>query len=275
MRRWRRGAAAALFWAACVPPAGALEGAWDGPAEGEVRLLAATAAAGPDGRLEAGIEFRLAPGWKTYWRDPGEAGVPPRFDWSRSDNVAAAEVAWPAPKRVAFDGLDSYVYGNGTILPVAVRLARPGEAASLRLGLEFGVCREVCIPVAAELVLDLAAAPAAPSPAADRLAAWRARVPRPAAAAGVRALPPRALGTELLVELEAERPFVAPDLLVEAPPPWRFGRPRVTLGAAGGQVAFRLPVLSEQPLPADTPLTLTLLDGADAVEIAVRSAGGR
>src|SRR6476660_5184175 len=71
--------------------------AWDGDARSAVRLIAGDTKSVGDAPLRAGIEIRLAPGWKTYWRYPGDSGVPPRFDFSGSDNLARAKVLYPAP----------------------------------------------------------------------------------------------------------------------------------------------------------------------------------
>src|SRR5580693_3798463 len=84
---------------------------WDGDQRAAMRLVAgAQRGAGAATIHHAGIEIRLAPGWKTYWRYPGDSGVPPRFDFSKSDNVQSLEVLWPAPRRFSDDDGDSIGY---------------------------------------------------------------------------------------------------------------------------------------------------------------------
>ncbi|WP_170984408.1 protein-disulfide reductase DsbD domain-containing protein [Rhodoligotrophos defluvii] len=106
-----------------------------------------------DGRLLAGVEIKLRPGWKTYWRTPGESGIPPSFDWSNSDNVEAAEVRWPAPQRFNDHGETIFGYRDEVIFPVAVRPKRAGEPVRLSLALFYAVCRDVCVPVRAEVTV--------------------------------------------------------------------------------------------------------------------------
>ena len=85
----------------------------------------------------AGIEIALDPGFKTYWRNPGDSGLPPRFDWSRSENVAGAEVRWPAPNRHEDAGGVAYVYGKQVVLPVLVKRQGSGQAG------QAGPCRRL------------------------------------------------------------------------------------------------------------------------------------
>lgn len=94
----------------------------------------------------AALELTLADGWKTYWRAPGEAGIPPRFDWSQSRNVGAVSIHWPTP--VVFDqsGFQSIGYISRLILPVEITPATPGKAVRLSGRMDLGICRDICIP---------------------------------------------------------------------------------------------------------------------------------
>src|SRR5690348_10646660 len=120
--RLRRGAAAFILAAAAHAPSGAVAGenasAWEGDANSAVRLIAGSSSAFTT--LRAGIEIRLKPGWHTYWRYPGDTGVPPRFDFSGSHNVQAVTVLWPAPQRIVEQGLTAIGYTKQVILPLAV-----------------------------------------------------------------------------------------------------------------------------------------------------------
>ncbi len=105
----------------------------------------------------AGIRFTLAPGWKTYWRAPGDAGIPPLFDWTGSQNVAGAEFHWPVPHVFDQNGMRSIGYSDQFVLPVEIVPGRPDEAVVLGGEVEFGVCRDICIPVRLELSASLEA----------------------------------------------------------------------------------------------------------------------
>jgi DsbC/DsbD-like thiol-disulfide interchange protein len=103
----------------------------------------------------SGIEIILDQGFKTYWRTPGDSGLPPRFDWSGSENVAATEVRWPAPSRHEDAAGVVYVYGKRVVLPVLVRPKDKDKPVRLVLSAEYGVCKDICIPAHADLSLDL------------------------------------------------------------------------------------------------------------------------
>src|SRR5260221_9750226 len=79
--------------------------AWFETEQGRVRLIAAAPQIGAADTLRLGLEFRLAPGWKIYWRAPGDAGLPPRLDWAGARNLPAAGIPWPAPPPLSAHGL--------------------------------------------------------------------------------------------------------------------------------------------------------------------------
>ncbi len=145
-----------------------------------VRLVAGSAASNAVGYL-AGIEVDLAEGWKTYWRMPGDAGVPPTLDWSNSTNTASINVLYPAPTRLVEPAAQTIGYKGTMIFPVEVKPLDPAKPIVLDLQLELGICREICIP--GEVKLSLTIPPSGLS-GASPVAAWRARVPRPQALRG-------------------------------------------------------------------------------------------
>lgn len=124
-----------------------------------VRMIAGRSSktvAGQSAGIIAGVEIVLQPGWKTYWRFPGEAGgVPPDFDWSKSKNVADARVVFPAPKRLTDETGDSIGYKDGIVLPVIVTPEDTSKPVELALDFAFGVCRDICIPAEASLSLGV------------------------------------------------------------------------------------------------------------------------
>lgn len=136
---------------------GGVSGEWvDGHAS-RVRIVAGRSTNSSEsahGGIIAGVEIELQPGWKTYWRFPGEAGgVPPHFDWSKSTNVADAKVLFPAPKRLSQDVGDTIGYKDHIVLPVLVETKDDGKPVLLDLEFSFGVCRDICIPAEASLKL--------------------------------------------------------------------------------------------------------------------------
>lgn len=116
------------------------------------------------GAYRAGIVIDLAPDTITYWRNPGEAGVPPSFDWSGSKNVARVDVAMPAPRRIVEAGADVFGYEKRVVYVATVTPADPGKPAELAMKMDYAACEKICIPMQAEA--SLAFAPAA-GPGAD------------------------------------------------------------------------------------------------------------
>ncbi len=99
------------------------------------------------GHHVAAIRFTLADEWKTYWRAPGQFGYPPQFDWSGSTNLKAVRFHWPTPRVIDSYGLHIIGYEHELILPVELHPAAEGENVHVELGIEFGVCKDICIPV--------------------------------------------------------------------------------------------------------------------------------
>ncbi len=143
---------------------------WASSPKSRARLIA-------DGRGQAGVQIELAPGAITYWRDPGEAGVPPTFDFAGSVNVKSAEVEFPAPKRIAEpDGGEAFGYEGAALFPIVVEPADPARPVTLALAMDYAVCEKICLPARAKFSLELPSGVA--TPIAGEIAAARARVPQ-------------------------------------------------------------------------------------------------
>src|SRR3954467_12942944 len=127
---------------------------WQSDVHSAVRLLAGSRSGAV---LLGGIAFQLQPGWKTYWRTPGDSGVPPRFDFSKSDNVEAVTVLWPAPLK--FDdgaGGHSLGYKQQVVLPLRIVAKSTDKPVTLRAEIHYAVCEKLCIPVDANAELGFA-----------------------------------------------------------------------------------------------------------------------
>ena len=154
-------------------------GEWVASHNSRVRLIAAPAAYA-DGamKLTAGVEIVLEPGWKTYWRNPGDAGgVPPEFDWTKSVNVASATVLYPAPARLVDPLGNSIGYKHVVLFPVTVVPADPNKPLMLDVRLMYGVCEKICIPEEHELTLKVDPAVASDASVGDAIARALASVP--------------------------------------------------------------------------------------------------
>src|SRR3954463_4433418 len=144
-------AASALIWA--VAPAASAQDAspWLNDGHSAVRLLAGSRSGAG---LLGGIANQLRGGWKKYGRPPGESGVPPRFDFSKSDNVEAVTILWPAPMRFP-DGAGgtSLGYHKQVVLPLRIVVKNPDKPVTLRAAINYAVCEKICIPVEANAEL--------------------------------------------------------------------------------------------------------------------------
>lgn len=110
-----------------------------------------------NGHLMAALDLALAPGWKTYWRSPGDAGIPPTFDWSGSQNIKSVRLHWPAPTVFHTNGMQSIGYHERLVLPVEITPEDPSRPVRLKVRMELGVCDEICMPAAVELASDITA----------------------------------------------------------------------------------------------------------------------
>jgi DsbC/DsbD-like thiol-disulfide interchange protein len=256
---------------ALAPAASAQEvSPWAQGHSSRVRLLGGGAAGG--GQL-AGVQIELDAGFKTYWRTPGEAGLPPTFDWSKSVNVEGVEVLWPAPGRFEDPGGIVYGYQGSVLLPMRVRPQDPAKPVTLALKVDYGVCKDICIPAQAELSLRL---PKSASPAVrTTLESAMARVPRtqPLTAEGelsILSAEPMAVSGKFGVAVRVKAPAgSSPSLFVEPPENWFLLAPAKPAASPQDPATrtFLVEVL-ERPSDAVGPIELrfTLVAGERAVE---------
>jgi DsbC/DsbD-like thiol-disulfide interchange protein len=121
----------------------------------------------------AAMELTLAPGWKTYWRSPGDTGIPPSFDWSGSENVKSVRIHWPAPDVFKANGMQTIGYHDHLVLPLEIMPKDPSLPVRLSVGVDLGVCDEICLPASLDLSSDLMP-PGAPDPSIKAALAERA-----------------------------------------------------------------------------------------------------
>jgi DsbC/DsbD-like thiol-disulfide interchange protein len=224
-------------------------------------------------RLIAGVEIKLAEGWKTYWRQPGDSGgIPPRFDWGGSVNVTA-RVLYPAPERLKDPTGESIGYKKSVVFPVELVPADPARPIVLKLTLEYGICREICVP--AEAKFELTVAPGAVTLLQPELAAALGRVPRAAATGGsdgpslMRATA-SLTGTAPRLAFEVKVPggVAGADLFIEAPDGIYLPMPARIAESAPDTVVFAVDLtrgVEIERLKGAT-LALSIISAAGAVE---------
>ena len=267
--------AAMLLLVPIVVPAQAADAsAWDKDMHSAMRLIAAGAlrGAGP-ATFRAGIEIRLDPGWKTYWRYPGDSGVPPRFTFTGSENVKNVTVRWPAPHRFSDDGGQSIGYKEHIILPLSIEPQDASKPAKLRLSLEYAVCEKLCVPAEGKAELTVTRESTAHDTA---VTAAGALVPQRRALGDKSALAIRAVRREgpgrIAVDVAAPDGTEV-DLFAEGPTEsWALPLPEPAPGAPAGLKRFTVTLDGLPPgaKPGGATLTLTAVAGAAAIEVSYR-----
>ena len=240
---------------------------WQRDGHSAVRLLAGSRSGAV---LLGGIAVQLQPGWKTYWRTPGDSGVPPRFDFSKSENIEAVTVLWPAPAK--FDdgaGGHSMGYHDQVVLPLRIVAKNADKPVTLRAGINYAVCEKICIPVEANAELGFTSVASTEDSA---LFAALDTVPKPASIGDPNPLTIRDVKRDgkssVLVDV------VTPDtreinLFVEGPTPdWALPVPTPLEKGPPGvkRFSFELDGLPPGADPAGAALKLTLVGGDRAYE---------
>jgi DsbC/DsbD-like thiol-disulfide interchange protein len=262
------GFAASIFVSSLAIEARAQDASpWQRDGHSAIRLLAGSRSGSV---LLGGIGFQLQPGWKTYWRTPGDSGVPPRFDFSKSDNVEAVTVLWPAPTK--FDdgaGGNSLGYHDQVVLPLRIVAKNTDKPVTLRADVNYAVCEKLCIPVeaSAELAFNSVA-----STEDSALFAALDTVPKPANVGDPNPLTIRDVKregkSEVLVDVVTpdERPV---NLFVEGPTPdWGLPVPKLVEHGPPGvkRFSFQLDGVPPGVNPEGAALKLTLVGGDRAYE---------
>jgi DsbC/DsbD-like thiol-disulfide interchange protein len=240
---------------------------WQRDGHSAVRLLAGSRSGAV---LLGGIAFQLQPGWKTYWRTPGDSGVPPRFDFSKSDNIEAVTVLWPAPAK--FDdgaGGVSLGYHDQIVLPLRIVPKSADKPVTLRAEVNYAVCEKLCIPVQANVELAFNSVASTEDSA---LFAALDTVPKPANVGDPNPLTIRDVKREGKNEVLVD--VVTPDdrslnLFVEGPTPdWGLPVPKLVDHSPPGVKRFAMALDGVPPgvNPDGAALKLTLVGGDRAYE---------
>lgn len=259
---------------ALTAPAAAQEAATSSWSKGDysaLRLIAGPTTA--SGKQRVGVEIVMAPGYKTYWRSPGDFGVPPVFDWTGSVNVGGLDVRWPAPERFQDASGYSVGYVGEVVIPISVKPVDPAKPVTLVLKLDYAVCEKICIPAKGEARLWLE--PGVTTVTSARLESFEQRVPHPVKP-GQNKDKPSILeakiaegGGEPMLKLVMRPPPEGSieDVFVEGPGTWSFGKPKLNAQPDGTIVA--MVKMHERPRSAagPVPFIVTVRGKPAAVEM--------
>ena len=212
-----------------VGPTYAASGPWQGGAEMQARLISAIDSLDGRDEITAGLEVKLAKGWKIYWRSPGDAGLPPELDFSTTPSVLGHHLDFPAPKRFSILGFDSFGYADHVIYPLHLSITPQSQGITIAAQFDGLVCKDVCIPLREVLTLSLPKGQAAASEFARDIAQYMANVPRQSTAGGITLKAVYLDGDNLVLPFQhpENQPIAAPeDILIETASGYAFAQPQ-------------------------------------------------
>jgi suppressor for copper-sensitivity B len=247
---------------------------WFRSPQSSAQLVSAVEGVGDLGTIPLALHILLQPGWKTYWRSPGDAGFPLQVDVAGSTNVAEAKLAWPVPHRFQLFGLQTFGYGTEVAFPLMVTPVTAGAPVALKAKIRYLVCEQICVPQDGDLALDLPGGGATPSEHAPLVNRFTSLVPRGGERLGwsvERVAIDRQ--SQLVVDVKSRSEVLnAPDVIVEGAAHFSFGPPEVELSADRHAARLRVAVerIGKGPEVADSDLVLTLFDGARGMETMAR-----
>ena len=239
------------------PLAGAAEGPWVAHPQVRSRLVAATNVAASGGEVELGVELELEPGWHAYWRNSGDAGFAPAFDWSATRGARVGDVEWPAPSRFSTSGgVGTLGYAGEVIYPLSASVTTEGTV-HLVARVRQAVCSAECVLLDDRLALELPVGSPRPDPAtAARIESYARTVPDSLARWDGWSVTSRLEESTLVVEVRApERQRAdAADLFFDSHPTLSPGPPRVE--GDGDTLRFTVDLRPRMAGPPPPPVSL-------------------
>lgn len=262
----------ACIQAGMAPPVSASETEWQENLGGKARIISSGPIDPETLAVDLAVQIELKQGWKTYWRTPGDSGIPPDFDFSKSSNLKEYKIMWPAPKSFQDDYGYSIGYKHGVILPVRAVAKNRILPMVVDLTVRYGVCERICVPVEnkfslvvtrssraheASAVLIKKASESVPAPIADGAPFSVTHVARDAATeAG-----------NLVVTARVEGPSDKTELFIEGPKNWYFPLPKKTSETDGViKWSISLADVPKTDALSGNYVTFTLVNGKQAVE---------
>jgi suppressor for copper-sensitivity B len=243
--------------------------------QSRLRLISSHDGVGTGDSLRIGLQIQLNPGWKTYWRYPGDAGIPPRLDWSGSENLKSADIRWPLPEQFEAYGFSSWGYRREVVFPIDIKLQETGKRLDLKLHLLLGICEDVCIPYEHHLALALDAGRGDLTKEAAIIEEFASRVPEQIGSDGTPLTQATAKAGEdgrFMVTVEATQTMEEPSIIVEGKEGAYFDLVSTKLTNEREQAVFEI----NGHLPAKTDrisgqsITVTIFDKAISGEKELR-----
>ena len=232
----------------------------------ETRVIAGSKHLASDGKLMLAWEAKLAPGWKTYWRSPGEAGLPVRVFSKGTEQT----IFYPLPARFELFGLQTYGYGKYVMMPFEIDA--PAEGSDVAVEVDFMVCKEICVPFRTAYKVPASDIAQESSINDGGIKRWLGKVPAKTGddGAGLDILSAKVVGPvghqKVIVDVKASHSLSNADLLAEVNDMFHFGKPEMRLLGDGKSARFVLPAMagSKPTSLKGLYIRLTLADGKNA-----------
>ncbi|MBE7635588.1 hypothetical protein GUA87_01935 [Sneathiella sp. P13V-1] len=244
--------------------------AWQSEDMARARLVSAQTATNGDQSVILGFQIELKEGWKTYWRTPGDSGLPPVFNWSGSQNFKSAQVKWPRPEGFDSFGLSTWGYSKEILLPIQIDIEDPSKPLTAKLQVSYGVCEAVCVPIQQQFTVHLEAKKAVPTIHSERITHFEKRVPKSVLDTSyINALNITAISEDMIeIEVRGQPVFQNPEIILEGENGDYFELRKMSISEEGQRVVFGIGVDAvNRDLPLKgRQLTVTLLDENLAIE---------
>jgi len=253
-------------------------GTWEKGPKAKARLISTVKAVGQLDKILIGIQVKLHPGWKTYWRSPGVSGLPPMVNLSKSSNLLTSVFHWPLPSRFLYYDTDVVGYRQEIIFPIDLLLEHVGQPLYLRALVEILVCDDVCIPHVMNLTLDLPSGLAKSTNYTNLISRYRAQVPGDGKNSGITFEGASYSGSlhnpTLEVKFSSFSSLVNPDILVEGAKQHQYSKPSFTFYDDRKLTLIKMNVKDGYGKPTSVnldnePLRLTFFDGNRSIETQV------
>ena len=257
-------AAAAVLILAILPAQAAMTN-WQDLGGGKARLVASLDPA--TSAIVAVVDVVLKPGWKTYWREPGGAGIPPVFDFSQSDKFLSGPADFPVPEYLSAGGVRFPGYKDQVRFVINGQAAELSPEGAVRLNLLIGVCEEICIPATASFSIPFSDLMRADPQTEELIRDAKKKLPHETAdGMAIKAISRGEAGT-LEVLAQIPKSSSRADLFAEAPPGWYVSSAKLVSFEAG-QARFSFKARPVDPAPSDdaTRFRLTIAGDEAAIE---------
>jgi suppressor for copper-sensitivity B len=234
------------------------------------RLVSAGSDSVDDNQILLGLQIQLKEGWKTYWRSPGDSGIPPRFNWQGSQNVGQVKVHWPVPQGFSSFGFMTWGYGTEVIFPLVITRKAPSKPVVAQLSFEYGVCEEICIPLSQTFRLELPANNTGATEFSDQVQMYVEKSPvNLRQSDAIEAVTASALkGAQFKLDVSANEKITDPVLILEGEDGDVFNVQGVSISSDHQQASFLIEadVVRKSPSLSGRVLFATIFDDGWAVE---------